>query len=83
MVLVREGSVIPHIKLAQSTAFMDWSNIDLVVFASDSQSATGLICLPEDNKLHDIKLLKKGNTFTLEKDIPEGKVKWNIQTKGN
>jgi len=29
VVLVREGSVVPHIKLAQSTQFMDWSELEL------------------------------------------------------
>jgi alpha-D-xyloside xylohydrolase len=50
--LVREGAVIPHIKLAQSTKFMDWSKLTLQVFGEGK--AEGYICLPEDNKLHSI-----------------------------
>src|ERR1700743_953746 len=30
IILVREGAVIPHIKLAQSTMQMDWSTLELV-----------------------------------------------------
>jgi len=81
VILVRDGAVIPHIKLAQSTAFMDWSNIDLAVFATDSQNAAGLICQPEENKLQRIVLVKKGNTFALERDPFNGKVDWNIQIR--
>jgi alpha-D-xyloside xylohydrolase len=32
VMLVRGGAVIPHIKLAQSTAQMDWSSVEKVVF---------------------------------------------------
>jgi alpha-D-xyloside xylohydrolase len=52
VMLVREGAVIPHIKLAQSTKFMDWSKLTLQVFGEGK--AEGYICLPEDNKLHSI-----------------------------
>ena len=81
VVLVKDGAVIPHIKLVQSTAFMDWSDINLVIFATDSQNATGLVCLPEENKLYKIELVKKGNTFTLAKDPFEGKLNWDIQIR--
>ena len=33
VMLVREGAAIPHIAVAQSTAFMDWSKLDVEVFA--------------------------------------------------
>ena len=36
IILVRDGTVIPHIALAQSTAQMDWSKIELRVFAKDA-----------------------------------------------
>jgi len=37
--LVREGVVIPHMQPAQSTAQLDWSKLELVVFASGAQNA--------------------------------------------
>ncbi|MGH7991085.1 MAG: TIM-barrel domain-containing protein, partial [Limisphaerales bacterium] len=54
IILVRDGTVIPEIKLAQSTMQMDWSKLDLVVFAKNSQTAKGLVCLPSDNVLHEL-----------------------------
>ena len=79
VVLVRNGSVIPHIKLAQSTSEMDWSEIDLVVYSSDSRNATGLVCLPSDQVLHNLSLLKKDNRFQLENDPFAGEVSWKIR----
>ncbi len=35
VILVRDGSV-PHIKLAQNTGEMDWSQIELKVYAADA-----------------------------------------------
>jgi len=79
IVLVHEGSVIPHIALAQSTSQMDWSKLDLVVYATDSQKVNGIICLPSDQVLHKITLGKKGGSFTLDPDPYNGKVVWRIR----
>jgi alpha-D-xyloside xylohydrolase len=79
IVLVHDGSVIPHIALAQSTSQMDWSKLDLVVYATDSQKVNGLICLPSDQVLHKITLEKKGGSFTLDSDPYNGKVVWRIR----
>ncbi len=56
VMLVRDGSVLPHIQLAQSTSQMDWSRIDLKVYSVDDKEAEGLICLPSDNRLQPVKV---------------------------
>ncbi|MBK7937203.1 MAG: alpha-xylosidase [Lewinellaceae bacterium] len=76
VMLVREGTVLPHIALAQSTADMDWSKLELVVFAANSTSARGKICLPSDQKLVELSLIKKGKSFALNQDPLGGQVKW-------
>jgi len=58
VMLVRDGTVLPQIKLAQSTLQMDWSQLDLVVFARDAQTAKGLVYLPADNVLRELSLNK-------------------------
>jgi alpha-D-xyloside xylohydrolase len=78
VMLVRSGSVIPHIKLAQSTKDMDWSEIELKVYASSVSVAKGLFCLPEDNILTEIVLNRKGNKFELAQDLYNGKVKFPV-----
>jgi alpha-D-xyloside xylohydrolase len=77
--LVREGSIIPHIALAQSTSQMDWSKLDLVVYSNGSGKASGLVCLPSDKVLHTITLTKSGSGYKIENDPFAGKVKWNIK----
>lgn len=56
IMLVRDGSVLPHLKLAQSTSEMDWSKINLKVYSADRKQAEGLICLPADNRLQTVKV---------------------------
>jgi alpha-D-xyloside xylohydrolase len=46
IILVKNGSVIPHIALAQSTEFLDWSNIRLVVFNNEAENCRTFFCTP-------------------------------------
>jgi alpha-D-xyloside xylohydrolase len=57
---------------------MDWSKLDLVVFAKDATTANGLVCLPSDNALHSFSLTKHGGEFTLAGDPLAGRVTWNV-----
>ena len=77
--LVRDGAVIPHIKLAQSTDFMDWSNLELVVFAAEKTTAKGLVCLPADKKLDITMLAKEGNGFILTNNPLSGNAGFTIR----
>jgi alpha-D-xyloside xylohydrolase len=77
VILVRDGAVIPHAKLAQSTDKIDWSNIELRVYGN-SDVAKGVICLPSENKLVSLVLNKKGNSYIVEKGQIEG-VKYQIK----
>lgn len=56
IMLVRDGSVLPHLKLAQSTSEMDWSKVSLKVYSADKKQAEGLICLPTDNRIQVVKV---------------------------
>lgn len=79
VILVRDGVVLPHIDIAQSTMQMDFSKIELVIYATDTQkTAKGLFCLPSDNKLHSLSLTKKNGKFVLDNDPLKGKVTWKI-----
>jgi alpha-D-xyloside xylohydrolase len=68
--MVRSGSMIPHIALAQSTDKMDWSKLELVVYGKKAADAKGLVCLPSDNKLTEVLLTKKGSGF----QVSQGKI---------
>lgn len=83
IVLVRDGAVIPHIALAQSTADMDWSSIELRVFAVDGPTQaddgplTAPVTLPEA-ELHDVELEATDSGYTVASDPFAGRVLWRI-----
>jgi alpha-D-xyloside xylohydrolase len=78
VVLVRDGAAIPHARLAQSTSAIDWSALELVVFADAAATARGLVCLPSDNILRPMTLTRRGGTFSLSPDPLAGKVAWTV-----
>jgi len=78
VMLVRDGAVIPHIALAQSTMQMDWSKLDLVVFASGDQ-AEGLVCLPSDRVLRKVSVAKRGDAFAAATDALAGKASATVK----
>jgi alpha-D-xyloside xylohydrolase len=78
IILVRDGTVLPRIALAQSTAQMDWSKIELAIFAKDSAKAIGQICLPSDKLLRQLSLTKSSGSWTLDSDPLPGKEEWKI-----
>ncbi|MBP1676467.1 MAG: glycoside hydrolase family 31 [Bacteroidetes bacterium] len=77
IILVREGAVIPHAALAQSTDKIDWKNITLKVYGH-APAAKGLLCIPSDNKLINLELTKKGNAYQYSGKPVTG-VNFNIQ----
>jgi len=78
IILVRDGAVIPHIALAQSTKDMDWSKIELVTYSAGATTLSGMICLPENNQVVPITMVKNGESFSLSNDPLKGKVNWKI-----
>jgi alpha-D-xyloside xylohydrolase len=78
VILVRDGAAIPRIALAQSTQDLDWTKLELAVFAPDAASATGLVCLPGDKVLRTLELPRVAAGFALKTDPLTGKVAWTI-----
>jgi alpha-D-xyloside xylohydrolase len=62
---------------------MDWSKLDLVVFAKDATTANGSVFLPGDGELHALTLTKDNHVFKLANDPLAGKVAWNIRAGTN
>jgi alpha-D-xyloside xylohydrolase len=79
VVLVRDGAVIPHIALAQSTMQMDWSKLELRPFVSEADHATGLVCLPSDQVLHRLSVVKKDGAMRLLENPLAGRVSFSIR----
>jgi alpha-D-xyloside xylohydrolase len=80
VILVRDGAVIPKVKLAQSTKDIDWKNIELVVYNSGNSNSTGYVCLPSDNVLRPLSVVPQNGKYVLENDPLKGVVKWNVHS---
>ena len=78
VLLVKNHTVLPHIKVAQSTKDMDWNNVELRVFSTDGEPVTGLFTRP-DSDVQTLSLTPSGRSFVLRNDPQAGKVKWTIK----
>ena len=82
VLLIRQNVAIPHIPVAQYTAAMNWSEVELRVFAVSGGTAgpiTGLFALP-DGALHQLELRPAAGSYALVRDPLGGKVRWRITT---
>ena len=46
VLLVKDHTVLPHVAVAQSTAQIDWKNVELRTFSTDGAAAEGTFILP-------------------------------------
>lgn len=80
VLLVRDGTVLPHIGLAQSTTQMDWSQLELVAYSTDGAAAHGLIFRPGDVAPQTVTLNSAPDRQRqLASDPFAGQVKWTVR----
>ncbi len=79
VLLAREGAIVPQMKPAQSTAQLDWKNLEMVVYAANAQAAQGIVCLPSDNVLRRVDAAKRRNVFALTADPLAGKATVSVR----
>ena len=51
IILVRDGSVIPHVPLAQRTDQIQWDKLEMKTYKAAATKCTGLLFKPGDNQL--------------------------------
>ncbi|HKQ05878.1 MAG TPA: TIM-barrel domain-containing protein [Blastocatellia bacterium] len=78
ILLVKNHAVIPHAAIAQNTAAIDWKNIELRVFSTDTSQATGQFAMPQGS-LQTLKLDGSAQGFALKDDPLKGRVTWQIK----
>ncbi len=78
VLLVKDHSVLPHIKVAQSTSEMDWSNVELRIFSTDNRPVSGVFALPQGD-LKTMEFNVTPNGFVLKNDPFAGQVHWQIK----
>ncbi|MBQ8989001.1 MAG: alpha-xylosidase [Prevotella sp.] len=54
VILVRDGSLIPHVPLAQRTDQIDWNAIELKAYKADATTCKGLLFKPGDSIIQTI-----------------------------
>jgi alpha-D-xyloside xylohydrolase len=54
IILVRDGSVIPHAPLAQRTDQIRWDKLELRTYKAKAKKCTGLLFKPGDQKVQQI-----------------------------
>jgi len=54
VILVRDGSVIPHVPLAQRTDEIAWDKVELKTYKAAARECTGLLYKPGDKELRRI-----------------------------
>jgi alpha-D-xyloside xylohydrolase len=79
VLLVRDGAVIPHLAVAQHTAALDWSDVELRVFATGARTGqlSSLVALP-DGALQRLELSPAGGAYALGRDPLGGRVRWRV-----
>jgi alpha-D-xyloside xylohydrolase len=80
VLLVKDHSVLPHVKVAQSTKDIDWNNLELRVFTTDNTEVNGMFTRP-DSGVQTLTLVPRGRDFVLRQDPQAGKVKWTIKVQ--
>ena len=54
VIMVKDGSAIPHIPVAQCTDLLKWDKITWKQYKADKKTTNGLLCLPSDGKLQKV-----------------------------
>ena len=54
VILVRDGSLIPHVPVAQSTDKIDWSKLILKSYKVEAAKCKGLLFKPGDTDVREI-----------------------------
>ncbi|MBR5698688.1 MAG: alpha-xylosidase [Prevotella sp.] len=54
VILVRDGSLIPHAPLAQRTDQINWNKIELKAYKADAKKCTGILFKPGDKTIKNI-----------------------------
>jgi alpha-D-xyloside xylohydrolase len=78
IVLVKNGSVIPHISLAQSTEFMDWTKIELVVFDQENKKIKEIFYHPS-RKINEVELVNNNGKWDIASSTDK-KIKLTVRS---
>ncbi|HWB25511.1 MAG TPA: TIM-barrel domain-containing protein [Chitinophagaceae bacterium] len=68
IILARYGTLIPHAALAQSTAFINWDEVELVAFSTGDITVNGYFYTKEEDEIIMLEAAYTGGEWTLSKN---------------
>lgn len=77
ILLVKNQTVLPHVKPTQNTSEIDWNDVELKVFSTDKKDVSVIFALPNEN-LQTLELNQTQGKYALKNDFSRGKIKWKI-----
>jgi alpha-D-xyloside xylohydrolase len=78
ILLARERSVIPHVRVAQHTGEIDWSRVELRAFTSEGMTDAALFALPQ-GELVKVTVTASGDEPRVTIDPMAGRVEWEVR----
>jgi alpha-D-xyloside xylohydrolase len=79
VMLVKDETILPHAKLAQTTKDIDWDNIELRMFSTTGK-ASGILFKPGDKAIEEVSMSKNGAQINVNNDPYNGAVKFLLTT---
>ena len=79
VVLVRDGAVLPRVRVAQHTGAIDWQRLALAVFATQAEAATAQVYLPGDETTRTVRVCRAGRVWGWDLPIGVDVCQWTVQ----
>lgn len=79
VLLVKDGAILPHAELAQTTEKIKWDEIDLRVYHVKANKASGMICLPGQKQVQVLNYDYENGDFVPQISTQPLKVKYKLQ----
>jgi len=79
IILVRAGTILPQINLAQSTDFMDWRNILLTVYSNGDQPVSGSLFPPGNSEILHFSAVRDKGSWILTSNPSEGRISFSVR----
>ncbi|MEI8242263.1 MAG: TIM-barrel domain-containing protein [bacterium] len=78
VILVRDGAVLPRVPVSQHTGGIDWIQLELAVFATQTDVATAQIFLPGDVAVRAVQVRRAGMVWTADSTCGADARQWKV-----
>ncbi|HHW47402.1 MAG TPA: alpha-xylosidase, partial [Clostridiaceae bacterium] len=78
IILVRDGTALMHVKVEQSTMWINWNEIEIRVYNSSGNPVNASLFIPGEDMMLEISLEKTSKGYVVKGCNLPGKLKFNI-----